>query len=130
MALTATLSTPLTTVPAEYQVQAHITISNSGGAAVTVKQIRPQIKSTPITFAEDKSSFSASVLGASGTVVPAGGSTQVLMQINFHGSNRTNTTNVPTYTTYDVGCVIYGADGEVVAATPITMTVTQNTGGK
>ena len=62
MALSASLATPLTTVPAEYQVQCHITISNSGSSAVTIKQIRPAIKSTPISFSEDKSSFVAASL--------------------------------------------------------------------
>lgn len=130
MALSATLATPLTTVPAEYQVQCHITISNSGASAVTIKQIRPNIKSTPISFLEDKSSFAAAIPGSAGLSIPAGGSTQALMVVNFHGSNRSNTTNVPTYATYDMGCIIYGADNTVTVPTPIAMTVIQNTGGR
>jgi hypothetical protein len=130
MALSATLSTPLTTVPAEYQVQCHITVSNSGAAAVTVKQIRPQIKSTPITFLEDKSSFAAALPGSSGQIIPAGGSMQFLMQVVFHGSNRGGTYDTPNSATYDMGCIIYGADNSVTSVTPIAMTVLQNTGGK
>lgn len=130
MALSATLSTPLTTVPAEYQVQCHVTVSNSGSAAVTIKQARPNIKSTPITFAEDRSSFAAAMSGAAGTVVPAGGSTQFLMQVVFHGSTRGSSYDTANYTTYDMGVIIFAADGSVTVPTPIAMTVQQNTGGK
>ena|ERR1700677_901932 len=130
MALSATLATPLTTVPAEYQVQCHITVSNSASYPVTVKQIRPQIKSTPISFSEDKSSFTAALPGSSGQVIPASGSMQFLMQVVFHGSTRGSSYDSPNYTTYDMGCLIYGADGSVLSVTPIAMTVQQNTGGK
>lgn len=128
MALSAVLSTPLSTVPAEYQVQCHITVSNSGTNAITVKQIRPAIKSTPISFAEDKSSFTAAFPGASGQQVPAGGSLQFLMQVVFHGANNVGSYDVPNPngTTYDMGCIIYAADGSVTTPTPLTMTVTQN----
>lgn len=130
MSLSATLATPLTTVPAEYQVQCHITVSNSGASAVTIKQIRPAIKSTPISFLEDKSSFAAAFPGSAGLQVPAGGSQQFLMQVVFHGSTRGSSYDAPNYTTYDMGCIIYGADGSITTPTPIAMTVTQNTGGK
>lgn len=130
MALSATLATPLTTVPAEYQVQCHITVSNSAAYPVTVKQIRPQIKSTPISFLEDKSSYAAALPGSSGQIIPAGGSMQFLMQVVFHGSNRGGTYDTPNSATYDMGCIIYGADGSVSSVTPIAMTVLQNTGGK
>jgi len=130
MALSAILTTPLTTVPAEYQVQCHITISNSGSSAVTINQIRPAIKSTPIPFSEDKSSFAAANLGAKDLQIPAGGSAEALMVVVFHGSNRNGTSNVPIYSTYDMGCRIFAADGSVTVPTPIAMTVLQNTGGK
>lgn len=130
MALTATLATPLTTVPAEYQVQCHITISNSGSSAITIKQIRPAIKSTPISFLEDKSSYAAAFPGSAGLQVPAGGSQMFLMQVVFHGSTRGSSYSTANYTTYDMGCIIYAADGSVIAPTPIAMTVMQNTGGK
>lgn len=128
MALSATLSTPLSTVPAGYQVQCHITISNSGGSAVTIKQIRPSIKSTPISFSEDKSSYAAAFPGAGGLQVPAGGSQQFLMQVVFHGANNVGSYDVPNPrgTTYDMGCIIYAADGSITVPTPIAMTVTQN----
>ena len=128
MALSATLATPLTTVPAEYQVQCHITVSNSAGYPVTVRQIRPQIKSTPISFLEDKSSFTAALPGSSGQVIPAGGSMQFLMQVVFHGANNVGSydTPNPNSTTYDMGCIVYGADNSVLSVTPIAMTVTQN----
>lgn len=130
MALSATLATPLTTVPAEYQVQCHITISNSGSSAVTIKQIRPAIKSTLISFLEDKSSFAAANLDANGLQIPAGGSAQALMVVVFHGSNRGGTYDTPNSATYDMGCIIYAADNTVTVPTPIAMTVIQNTGGK
>ena len=130
MALSASLATPLTTVPAGYQVQCHITVSNSGASAVTIKQIRAAIKSTPISFAEDKSSYVAAFPGSSGQQIPAGGSMQFLMQVVFHGSTRGSSYDTANYTTYDMGCIIYGADGSVTVPTPIAMTVQQNTGGK
>jgi hypothetical protein len=128
MALSAVLSTPLTTVPAEYQVQCYITVSNSAAYPVTVKQIRAAIKSTPISFLEDKSSYVAAFPGSSGQQIPAGGSMQFLMQVIFHGANNGGSYDVPNVngTTYDMGCRIFGADGSVIVPTPIAMTVTQN----
>jgi len=128
MSLSATLATPLTTVPAEYQVQCHITVSNSASYPVTIKQIRPAIKSTPISFLEDKSSYAVSLPGSGSVQIPAGGSHQFLMIVVFHGANNGGSYDVQDVngTTYDMGCIIYGADGSVIVPTPIAMTVTQN----
>src|ERR1700679_319420 len=125
MALTATLSTPLSTVPAGYIVNCEITISNTAANSVTIKDIEPAIKSHPITFAEDKSSWAASPVSLVGNPVPAGGSQQFLLRVTFHGSNRLGSYDVsnPNGTFYDLGCVIYSADGEVVVPTPLSVTV-------
>lgn len=131
MALSAVLSTTApSTVPAGYVVNCFITITNSATNSVTIQDIEAAIKSTPISFLEDKSSWSVSPVSLVGNPVPASGSQQFLLRIVFHGSNRNNSTNVPIYTTYDIGCRIFSADGEVVTPTPITLTVMQNTGGR
>lgn len=127
MALSATLSTTAaSTVPAEYIFNCYITVTNSATNSVTIKEILPAIKSTPITFLEDESSFSVSPVSLVGNPVPGSGSQQFLLRVVFHGSTRNNTTNVPIYTTYDVGCRIFAADGSVTVPTPLTITVTQN----
>jgi hypothetical protein len=131
MALSATLSTTApSTVFAGYVVNCYILVSNSATNSVTLQDIEPAIKSTPITFLEDKSSFSVSPVSLVDNPVPASGSQQYLMRITFHGSNRNNSTNVPLYATYDLGCRIFAADGSVTVPTPITITVQQNTGGR
>lgn len=130
MALSATLSTPLSTVPAGYIVNCEITISNSAANSVTITDIEPAIKSTAITFAEDRSSWTFSPVSLVGNPVPANGSQQFLLRVVFHGSNRNGTYDTPGTATYDLGCRIFAADGSVTVPTPLTVTVTQNTGGK
>lgn len=131
MALSAVLSTTApSTVPAGYVVNCYITITNSATNSVTIKDIEPAIKGTPISFLEDESSFSVSPVSLVNNPVPGSGSQQFLLRIVFHGSNRNNTTNVPVYSTYDIGCRIFGADNSVVVPTPLTLTVIQNTGGR
>lgn len=128
MALSATISTPVSVAPAGYLVNCNITISNSGSSAVTIKQIRSRVKSTPISFLEDKSSFTSFVSLPPGAQVPAGGSLQVLMQVIFHGANNGGSYDVQNVngTTYDLGCNIFAADGSVTVPTPATITITQN----
>lgn len=129
MALSAVLSTPLSNVPAGYIVNCHITITNSGSGPVTIKHIAPNIKSTPISFSEDKSSWSASGISlAQSNPVPGSGSQQFLMRVVFHGANNIGSYDVPNpnNATYDLGCVIFASDGSVVVPTPLAITVTQN----
>ena len=128
MAISASISAPVSTAPANYLVNCQITISNSAAYAVTVKQIRPRIKSTPITYAEDKSSWTAVVPGAGGLQVPAGGSVTQLMQVIFFGANNGGSYDIPdpNSTTYSMTCDIYTADGVITNPTPITITITQN----
>lgn len=128
MALTAVLSTPRSTVPAGYIVNCHIVVSNSGAGPVTISSIEPKIKSTPISFAEDKSSWTFSPVSLQANPVPAGGSQQFPLRVIFHGANNLGSYDVPNpnSTTYDLGCIIYGSDGSVVTPTALTITVTQN----
>jgi|ERR1700677_2485000 len=128
MAISATISAPLSVLPANYMLNCQLTISNSGANAITIKQIRPQIKSTPITFLEDKSSWQSTIPGAGGLQVPAGGSVNQLMQVIFFGANNQGSYDVPNpnNVTYSLGAIIYAADGSVTSITPITVTVTQN----
>ena len=131
MALSASLSTTApSTVPAGYIVNCYITVSNSATNSVTLQDIEPAIKSTPISFLEDKSSFSVSPVSLVNNPVPGSGSQQYLLRVTFHGSNRGSSYTTPIYTTYDIGCRIFAADGSVTVPTPITLTVMQNTGGK
>jgi len=128
MALSAVLSTPLSMVPAGYVVNCEITISNSAANSVTIKDIEPAIKSHVISFAEDRSSWAASPVSLVGNPIPAGGSQQFLLRVVFHGSNRLGSYDVsnPNGNFYDLGCIIYSADGEVVVPTPLAVTVTSN----
>lgn len=126
MAITAVLSTPLSTVPAGYVVNCHVTVSNSALVPVTIKQIVPNIKSTPITFLEDKSSWTASPVSLDVPQVPASGSMQYLLRVVFHGANNGSSNDNPINATSDLGCIITVGDGTVVVPTPLTITVTQN----
>jgi len=132
MALTAVLATPLSTVPAGYIVNCHITISNDASGDVTIKSIEPQIKSTPISFLEDKSSWSASPVSLQCNPVPASGSQDFLLRVTFHGANNLGSydTQSPDSVTYDLSCIIYASDGTVITPDdPLTITVTQNNEG-
>lgn len=131
MALSAVLSTTApSTVPAGYVVNCYVTITNSATNSVTIQDIEPAIKSTPITFLEDKSSWTASPVSLVGNPVPASGSQQFLLRVIFHGSNRSGTYDTPNSSTYDIGCRIFAADGTVTVPTPLVLTVIQNTGGR
>jgi hypothetical protein len=131
MALSAALTTTApSTVFAGYVINCYVTVSNSATNSVTIKDIEPAIKSTPSSFAKDKSSWTASPVSLVGNPVPGSGSQTFLLRVVFHGSTRGSSYNVPTYTTYDVGCIVYGADGSVTTPTPLTFTITQNTGGR
>lgn len=71
MALSAVLSTTApSTVPAGYVVNCYITVTNSATNSVTLQDIEPAIKSTPITFLEDKSSWSVSPVSLVNNPVP------------------------------------------------------------
>lgn len=129
MALSAVLSTTApSTVPAGYVVNCYITITNSANNSVTIQQILPAIKSTPISFLEDESSFSVSPVSLVNNPVPGSGYQSFLLRVVFHGANNLGSYDVqsPNGVTYDLGCRIFAADGSVTVPTPLTLTVTQN----
>lgn len=117
MALTATIALNRSTAPREQKVTASVTVSNSGGADVAIKEIVPKIKITNETFPQDASSVAPGKCLVP-QVVPAGGSALYIFDVCFHASSF--------FSTYDVGCLIYGADGSIVSPTPATIPITQS----
>lgn len=126
--LSASLATSNSSVPAGYMVNCHITISNASVTSpITIQQIVPQIKSTPIPFSEDKSSWSFSPVSLEQNPIPASGSREFLLKVVFHGANNYGTyDSSPNNSSYDVSCIIYGSNGEVISPTPLVITVSQN----
>lgn len=103
-------------IPVGQKLNVTVTVSNASGSDIELNEIIPEIKMTNLTFPTD--AVSAAIgkcrLDAD-NVVPAGGDAKFIFSIEFHSSSKGST--------YDIGCVIYGNNDEVVAPTPATVTV-------
>lgn len=124
MAITASVSLSQSTVTIHEPLQVAVTVSNSGGAPVTMNTITPRVIFTGDGVTEDASSISTHevLLGPLfNSVVPAGGSTIFNFPLVVHAPS-TGVLGTGTGT-YSVNCIIYGADGSVTTPTAATLTV-------
>lgn len=115
MALSATISLNTASALREQKVTASVTVTNSVASPVALLEIVPRIKITNQTFPHDGSSVAIGKVEVINQPVPASGSALYIFSITFHASSLSST--------YDVGCLIYGADGELVSPTPATITI-------
>jgi hypothetical protein len=132
MALSATISLAQTPISFNQQSSANVTISNSGGSAVSVVTLSPQIlASSAPSYETNTSSRSSSLPKGFGQQfsVPASGS--VVVPFNFVvfspqvAMNSQESQSVGT--TYSISCNIETSDGSAFApASPATLTITPN----
>lgn len=114
MALSAAIAiSPSGSIPVGEKIKATITVSNSSGVDITLDQIIPYVKMTPLTAAQDASSVAIGKVIID-HVVPLMGSAIYILSLSFHANSKGST--------YDVGCVVYG-NGEAVSPTAATVTV-------
>lgn len=117
MAITAVVTLPSSSLPVGApDIQALVTVSNSGTSEVFITNAVPELYSTSET--EPQSSFRQNL----GTVylpptspVSPGGSLPLTFSVVFNSGSGLGTLSV--------GCRIYGSDGSLTEATPATITI-------
>ncbi len=120
MAVTASISLSPSTVQINQTSRATLTVSNSGGSAVSVIAATPSCVLTGHSAATDKTPFAASVIPLSAgfpTTVPAGGSLKLYFDICVFEPSGT--------TTFDVGALVLSSGNVYSSPTPATLTVEQ-----
>jgi hypothetical protein len=129
MAISASLALAETPIAYNQQSSANVTISNSGGSAVTVVDLQPQIlASSAPSYQTNVNSSSSSLPKGFGQVfsVPASGSVVVPFSYCIFSPQVAENGNldqsVPA--TYSIGCNIITSDGSSTAPSPQTLTIT------
>lgn len=120
MAISAVVTlNPAGPVPIATEIQAKITISNSGAAELAVSNAVPLIK--PSAQASDAPTFSqnaSKVAIPANSPVPASGSLVLTFPVVFNSGTGLSTNSI--------GCLLYMADGSLVSATPATISIVGN----
>lgn len=120
MAITATVTlNPSGPVPIATEIQALVTISNSGSSEVFITNAVPSATST--TNPQDAASFAQNTgkvaIPALSPVSP-GGTLKLTFPVVFNSGTGLSTNTV--------GCLIYGSDGSLTQATPATISIVGN----
>lgn len=126
MALSASIALTTNTATINQQVNAQLTVSNSGGSSVNLIQIVPHTRKTGSAIQDLNSGVAVSgpSLGPSQNVtIPAGGSLIFPLSYTFFSPSRIQGGGGYGDGTFDCRCLCYGADGSVFAATAATVTV-------
>ncbi len=128
MAITASVALSSATSKPGQRVAVALTVSNSGGSAVSVTSIQPMM--SPASSTKETTSVAQGMppLGPGMTVsVAASGSTVFAYDILAHTPTSGYGLAMPAEQVYDVGATIYTSDGSITDATSTTLTVTDNT---
>jgi len=131
MAITAAITLSSATCKAEQSVAVTCTVSNSGGAAVSVLNIVPTAPINGTTAEVTTIAKGYPPLGPSQTVsVAASGSTGFTFPVVPHAptGNGSSTPAEPSSLVYSIGATVYTSDGAITVATPATLTVTNPAG--
>jgi hypothetical protein len=120
MAVTAVISLPHATVPYNRSSVAVVTISNGGDSAVTLSDLRPVIGANRgINTGINQSNQSQPITPLS---IPASGSAITTFTINAFAPQVVPFSS-ETPTTYSIGANLITSDGQSIAATPATLTI-------
>jgi hypothetical protein len=117
MALSAVVTLPYSSLPVGApEIQALITVSSSNATETSITQVVPIMFST--SEAEPQSSFQQNIghcyVPANSPVQPSG-TLSLTFPVVFNSTSGLGTISV--------GALIYGSDGELIAATPATITI-------
>lgn len=124
MAMSATISLSPTTVQVNQQVNATLTVSNSGGSAVNVTSVVPTALFTGAPTYEDGQAVGVGQVNigpGSNVSVSAGGSLVIPFSLNFFAPS-TGLLSAGSGT-FSVGAVINSSDGSIFSPTAATVTV-------
>jgi hypothetical protein len=120
MALSAVVTLPYSTLPVGAPaIQALITVSNSGAAEVLIPQVVPQAWSTPEQVVQSPVSVQLGqcYIPPFSPVEP-GGTLSLTFPVVFNAGSGLGTISI--------SALVYGADGELIEATPATITIVGN----
>ena len=119
MAISAAVTLSKSSASVNMPVVATVTITNSGGAAVTVTSIQPIVQTT--NFANDGLPAAIGVIAQGPGInlaVPGSSGTLAL------GYSLVGFAPAPASGTYTVGALVYTSDGSVTSASTASLTVT------
>lgn len=120
MALTAVVTLPASSLPLGAQaIQALVTVSSSNSTETLLTNAIPEVYST--SEPEPRSSFkqnAGQIFIPANSPVPPGGTLALTFPVVFDSGSGLGT--------YSIGCQVYGADGELIEATPATITIVGN----
>lgn len=114
--LSSSISIPLATVPAAYQINAQVNVANAALSDIILLRIVPQVRETS-SGSDVTSHCEISIDISKNPRVLAGSSNNYLMKVIFHAPSLSGT--------YDLNCDVYGTNGELVSPSPVTVTVTR-----
>lgn len=129
MALSATLSLSQTPISFNQKSTANVTVSNSGGSAVSITSLKIIILATGApTYETDINSKSSGLPKGFGQQfsVPAGGSVVIPFDYLIYSPQVVESGNLDQSvgTTYSIGCYLMGSDGSLFSPSPQTQTIT------
>ncbi len=129
MAITASIALNTSTALANQVVNATLTVSNSGGAAVLVTGIQPVVNPNGQTVQSVATqNGQAPFGGAFNQSVAASGSTAFYFSVVPNAPTTSYGLAEPASLVYSIGATVYTNDGSVTAATPATLTVSNPAG--
>lgn len=127
MALTETMAVSSATAKYGQPITATVTVSNSGGGSVNILSIDPIVVATSgSTIRSVPVAVGVPPTGQGSTVaVAASGTLALSWTLVFHHPYKGNTETEAEKSSqvYDVGCIVYGADGSISSPTVTTVTV-------
>lgn len=119
MALSATITlNPSSTISREKPISVLVTVSNSGLSPIQITEIVPKITIVGDSIFEDIQDVAVAPVQLSPNPwVAAGLSTNYTFQVSFHSPSN-------QFAAYSIGALVYGSDGQLISATPASITVT------
>lgn len=129
MAITATTALSSATAKSGQVVTATVTVTNSGGAAVSVLGMQPTAPINGATAGSTSIALGVPPLGPGMTTsVAASGTLALSFGVVAHEPTTSEGLAETASVVYSIGATIYTSDGSVTAATPTTLTVTNPAG--
>jgi hypothetical protein len=129
MAITASVAMSSATCKSGQQVIATLTVSNSGGSAVVVTGIEPVVTPNGQTSQAVAVGVGRPAVGGNfSSSVAASGSTAFPFPVCPNAPTTSAGLAMPSSLVYSIGATVLTSDGAITAATPATVTVTNNAG--
>jgi hypothetical protein len=120
MSLSAVVTLPASSLPVGGpEIQALLTISSTNATETLIPQVVPQAWSSPEPSVQSPVSVQLGrCIIPMNSPVPAGGSLTLTFPVAFNSGSGLGTISI--------SALVYGADGELIEATPATITIVGN----